>query len=214
MRGDVYTGIFVAEGSSDAPLAGIVESLFAARGVALRLSAPDFERLGKVSKDVASRVEAGIRLMGGLQPDVVVVHRDADNAGMEARQQEVREAVKRVGYTNACVPVIPIRMTEAWLLLDEQAIRHVAGNPRGRAGLGLPKVHEVEALSDPKSYLRQCILKAAEVTGRRRESVAKRFPQHRRQLLDRLNCNGEVVRLDGWRALLESVEEVVLTFGG
>ncbi|TYB67362.1 hypothetical protein FXF51_15290 [Nonomuraea sp. PA05] len=139
----------------------------------------------------------------------MVVHRDADNAGIEARRKEVREAIERVGFVNACVPVIPIRMTEAWLLLDEGAIRHVAGNPRGRIDLGLPKVHEVESLADPKAYLRQCILKAAQVTGRRRESVAKRFPQHRRQLLDRLDCDGEVARLSGWLSLLDSIDEAV-----
>ncbi|MGW3348584.1 hypothetical protein ACWDA3_35270 [Nonomuraea rubra] len=214
MSEGVCAGIFVAEGSSDAPLAAIVESLFAARGVALRLSTPDFDRLGKVGKDVASRVEAGIKLMGGVQPDVVVVHRDADNAGVDARRKEVADAIERAGFVNACVPVIPVRMTEAWLLLDEEAIRHVAGNPRGRIDLGLPKVHEVESLADPKAFLRQCILRAAQVTGRRRETLAKRFPQHRRQLLDRLNWNGEVAKLSGWLSLLQSVDKAVAGLGG
>lgn len=211
MSREAYSGIFIAEGSSDAPLARIVEKLFAIRGVPLRLSTPAFDRLGKVHKDVASRVEAGIKLMGGIHPDVIVVHRDADNAGIEVRDNEIRDAIRRVGYSNPRVPIIPIKMTEAWLLLDGQAIRHVAGNPRGRVNLGLPKIHEIESLPDPKSYLRECIIKAADVTGRRRDTVSKRFPQHRRQLLDRLDINGEVVKLRGWRALLECIDSAAVS---
>ncbi|MEV0228406.1 hypothetical protein [Nonomuraea sp. NPDC050786] len=214
MSTGVHAGVFIGEGSSDAPLAGIVESLFADRGVALRLSAPDFDRLGKVGKDVASRVEAAIKLMGGAEPDVVVVHRDADNAGIDARRNEIADAIRCVGFSRAFVPVIPVRMTEAWLLLDEQAIRHVAGNPRGRVHLGLPKKHEAETLADPKSFLRDCLLKAADVRGRRRETLTKRFPQHRRQLLDRLDRNGDVAKLNGWIALLASVNEAVTRLSG
>ncbi|MFI6321305.1 hypothetical protein ACIBG8_27465 [Nonomuraea sp. NPDC050556] len=207
MTEKVFSGIFIAEGSSDAPLASIVETLLAKRGVALRLSTPDFDRLGKVRKDVRSRVEAGIRLMGDAQPDVVVVHRDADNIGAEERRREIQAAIQAIGYSNPLIPVIPVRMTESWLLLDAQAIRQVAGNPRGRMDLCLPKTREAEMLADPKSYLRECLLKAADVKGRRREGFSKRFTQHRRQLLDRLDCDGEVAKLGSWQLLLRHVDE-------
>lgn len=78
----MHTGLFVAEGSSDAPLAELVTGLFAEHGVRLRLQEPDFSRL-KVAKDVRSKVAAGIKL-AGTDFDVVVVHRDSDNAGTEA----------------------------------------------------------------------------------------------------------------------------------
>lgn len=61
------------------------------------------------------------------------------------------KAVTGVAAGARVVPVIPGRMTEAWLRLDEAAIRRVAGNPNGRTKLGLPKLHEVESVADPKA---------------------------------------------------------------
>ena len=68
------TGLFVSEGTSDGPLAGIVTTLFARHGIPIRLSTPDFEYLVKVKKDVESRVKAGLQLIGRTV-DIVVVHR-------------------------------------------------------------------------------------------------------------------------------------------
>ncbi|MGC4805646.1 hypothetical protein [Micromonospora sp. DT233] len=45
------SGLFVAEGTSDQPLAELIESLFCERGIELRLSRPAFERLTGVGKD-------------------------------------------------------------------------------------------------------------------------------------------------------------------
>ena len=204
----IRNGLFVAEGTSDHPLADIVESLFISRGVDVNLSRPDFSRLEKVKKDVASRVTAGCELLAAT-PEVVVVHRDADNAGLTARREEIVAAVAECAPSSIVVPVIPIRMTEAWLLLDEEAIRFVAGNPRGREPLGLPKRHEVERVSDPKERLRNCLLDAASVTGRRRTQLARRFPENRRQLLERLDPDGPVTSLPSWIELSRSVETIV-----
>lgn len=127
-------GLFVAEGSSDMPLADVVESLFLDRGVPLVLARPDFGMLpAKVNKDVGSRLKAGRDLVRE-HLDLVVVHRDADNAGADARLAEIRSAVVETAVCAHVVPIVPIRMTEAWLLLDEDAIRTVAGNqPATRA---------------------------------------------------------------------------------
>jgi hypothetical protein len=203
-----YSGLFVAEGTSDEPLAEHIELLFLCHGVSVSLSRPDFSRLPKVAKDVGARVRAGLTLAGG-PVDLIVVHRDADNAGRHARQQEIESAVQPLAGPAELVPVIPVRMTEAWLLLDEAAIRQVAGNPRGRARLGLPKPHQAESIADPKEVLRDCLLKAAEVTGRRRDVVAKRFNQHRRQLFERLDPAGAIAHLDSWRCLVTDVDTVV-----
>jgi hypothetical protein len=200
------SGLFVAEGSSDGPLADIVEFLFLQRGTPVDLSRPDFAPL-KVAKDVASRVEVGLRLVGA-DVDVIVVHRDADTAGVTARNAEIEAAVHQVDSRAQVVPIVPVRMTEAWLLLDEPAIRHVAGNPNGRTPLPLPKPKEVERLADPKALLAECILTAASVTGRRRDRLAKRFNQNRRQLLERLDPEGPVVSLEGWKVLSERVTPV------
>lgn len=201
------TGLFVAEGSSDAPLASLVETLFRDQGVKVRLTAPDFGQLPEVRKDVESRIRAGVKLMDG-RVDLVVVHRDADNAGSDARRQEVEAAMARVEIAAQCCPVIPVRMTEAWVLIDEGSIRKVAGNPRGRSDLGLPKLTEIERVADPKELLRKSLLTASALTGRRREREAKRFNSQRRQLLELVDRNGPITSLPGWQRLTDDVGRV------
>jgi len=56
MNERAFSGLFVYEGSSDMPLATIVETLFVERGMEIRLSTPECSLLAeKVSKTVESR---------------------------------------------------------------------------------------------------------------------------------------------------------------
>ncbi len=57
-------------------------------------------------------------------PDVVFVHRDAEKMTWNARRKEIPEHLDTI-------PVIPVKMMEAWLLIDKSAIRKAAGNPNG-----------------------------------------------------------------------------------
>jgi hypothetical protein len=166
--------------------------------------------LAKVKRDPASRIVAGRSLVGQAL-DLIVVHRDADNAGSAARRSELVKAMSVAAAQEHLVPVIPVRMTEAWLLLDEPAIRRVAGNPRGRIPLALPKRHEVEAVADPKQALRDSILTASEAAGRRRLRVGQRFDQHRRQLLEGLDRTGPVAQLQSWKQLVTDVQQAAVT---
>lgn len=183
-----------------------MELLFLKIGFMVNLSSPDFATLN-IPKDIYSRIMAGIKLVDS-EVDLLVIHRDADNAGTKCRESEIFSAMEKTEISAQVVPVIPVRMTEAWLLIDEMAIRHVAGNPRGQTPIQLPKMHEVERISDPKKYLTDCILTAANVTGRHRERLQRRFNQNRRQLLERLDHNGSINQLSSWQNLLTSVEKV------
>jgi hypothetical protein len=205
MSTQLIDGLFVAEGSSDMPIADIVERIFFEHGLDLRLRKPDFGRLGKVPKDLKSRLHAGEILTAGAF-DLIVVHRDADNAGTQPRRDEITNAAGTLRSRRQVVPVVPVRMTEAWLLLDEKEIRFVAGNPRGRMALKLPKRHEVESHADPKKLLQEVLLEAADVKGRRRERERTRFSEHRRSLLERLDCHGPVTALPSWQRMVEDIE--------
>src|SRR5690554_3877276 len=59
--------------------------------------------------------------------DLAFVHRDRDGAAAEHRVAEVTQAVRDSGYLTPVVRIIPMRMTEAWFLFDELAIRKAAG---------------------------------------------------------------------------------------
>jgi len=92
----------------------------------------------------------------------------------ERRLDEIRRAASEIEK----VPIVPVRMQEAWLLFDEQAIRKAAGNPGGRIVLTLPPLARLESLADPKKILHDLLLEATEHQGRRR----KRFHPSRAAL--------------------------------
>ena len=201
--------IFLGEGSSDAPLADIVAELFQRCGCELLVTTPALDLLPeRVRADVRSKVEAALRLT--RDPiDVFIVHRDADGPGSGERRDEIARAFRQLDPPHRHLPVVPIRMTEAWLLLDERRIREVAGNPRGRTPLHLPGASEVERQADPKARLAQALLAASGEKGRRRERVARRFNEHRRQLLHSLDLDGPITNLGAWKELLADVERTV-----
>ncbi|RME22428.1 MAG: hypothetical protein D6798_15770 [Deltaproteobacteria bacterium] len=98
---------------------------------------------------------------------LLFVHRDADNQPPERRFDEIRLAAGSQPH----VAIVPIRTTEAWLLIDEAAIRAAAGRVSGREPLGLPALSRIEQVADPKRVLRDALMTAHGATGRR----ARRF---------------------------------------
>ncbi|WP_233158305.1 thioredoxin domain-containing protein [Actinokineospora bangkokensis] len=204
-------GLYLCEGTSDSALGEIFESLFLFRGIQLRVTSLDFELLPHLKdKTVAGRVSSGLAFQGQSSvPDLIIVHRDSDNVEPAVRLDEITKGCTAAGFFGRILPVIPVRMTEAWLLLDEQAIRRVAGKPNGRSQLPLPSLREVERRSDPKQILAECLVAASETTGRRRQQMHARFSSHRRQLLESLDLHGKVNQLSGWKAMLKTIDSVV-----
>lgn len=118
--------------------------------------------------------------------DLLFVHRDAESAQMDDRQIEIEEALNEARRTTtvpAGIAVIPIRMTEAWLLIDICAIREAAGNPNGSVPSCLPNLADIEDIADPKSELHRLILDATGLPPRRRKkfnvhSAVQRIPEY------------------------------------
>ena len=184
--------LFVCEGSSDEPLADHIQRLLIEYGQ----PDPDGEPW-RYGRRVADKIRQGLRAAG--VPDLLFVHRDADNAGAEARYREIEAAVRREAQDGTSwIGVVPVRMTEAWLLLDEAAIRDVVGKPDGRAPLDLPAPGRAERVADPKERLRDVLLTASGNRGRRRRKFDQEFPRLRRRLLQDLPIGGELERLESW----------------
>jgi hypothetical protein len=117
---------------------------------------------------------------------MIFVHRDAETASLQSRQGEIGEAGSLACESVAipcAIAVVPVRMIEAWLLFDEQAIRAAACNPNGSIDLGLPRLTDAEDIPDPKNVLRSLILDATGLGTRRRErfnvsNAVQRIPQY------------------------------------
>jgi hypothetical protein len=82
-------------------------------------------------------------------------------------EQAIEESQLRVSVPQVpIVMVIPVRMTEAWLLFDESSIRYAAGAPNGTIDLELPPLKRCEAIPDPKGCLYASLRTASEKSGR------------------------------------------------
>lgn len=141
--------------------------LCARRGLEILITTPDLRRLpDPPGRGVADRLRAIVGL--GDTPDILFVHRDAEAQRLERRVNEVARAVAQVRADLPFVAVVPVRMTEAWLLLDEQSIRIVAGSPSSTVDLGLPPPSRTEHHPDPKALLREALDTASGLSGGRR----------------------------------------------
>lgn len=193
----------LADGTSDEPLAVHVAALARRHGVELDIVVPDFARLHPPpGRTLESRLQ---RLLGlDDQFEVLIVHRDAEAHAPDSRLTEIGDACEVATVAWPRTAIVPVRMTEAWLLLDEPSIRLVAGKPSGTQSLALPRAAVVEDLPDPKAVLQRASETASELRGRRLREFKRDFPAHRRQLLERLDRNGPMRDLSAWQALEKS----------
>lgn len=99
--------------------------------------------------------------------NLLFVHRDAEKIDYELRVKEIDREL--VNLKNTYVAIVPVRMTEAWLLSSESAIREAANNPNGKENLGLPPSNKWDKIPDPKAVLFDALKTATGLSGRRLE---------------------------------------------
>jgi len=127
----------------------------------------------------------------------LIIHADADHPTPERAMEErirpgfeqVRNAQERV--CDKLVPIIPVRMTEAWMLVDSEALRMVIGVSADTQMLALPtRPRQVESDLDPKQTFRQAVQNALVHRSRRRRRIdlgAIYEPLARQINMERLN---------------------------
>jgi hypothetical protein len=159
----------LADGASDASLTPVLRWVVEQHAPAsvVRCEWADLKRVPHPERTLAGRILQAIDL---YPCDVLFVHRDAERQAPEQRYREIDEAItdaRRSGFAVPHVRVVPVRMQEAWLLLDEAAIRRAAGNPNGRIPILLPPINRIEAIPDPKTRLYRLLRTASGLRGRR-----------------------------------------------
>jgi hypothetical protein len=105
-----------------------------------------------------------------------------ENTTVDQRISEINIAVqtaKNNVHVPPTIPIVPVRMLEAWFLFDISAIRKAAGNPAGAQVLTLPPLNSLENLSDPKEVLHKLLRDASELHGRRLKSFDPHSALHR-----------------------------------
>ncbi|GAA3169597.1 hypothetical protein GCM10010451_17630 [Streptomyces virens] len=203
--------LYLCEGSSDTGLRFHIEAIAADMGREILVTVPELDRLpNKPGHSVVDKLRAAQQLSdAGHAYDLVVIHRDSDREPPDRRRREIADAVAAVSPGLAHVPVIPVRMLEAWLLLDQSAIREVAGNPNGKMALDLPKPARAESVADPKALLKQAIATASGEKGRGLQKLQTRFSANRARLLQMLDRKGPVKQLASWQSFTDDLREVL-----
>lgn len=174
---DAFTCTLLADGSSDRVLEPILRWLL--DRYCPRQHALDFApaQTGKLAPRLSSA-------MDDFPCDLLFVHRDAEGETPSQRQAEIDSAWSACvagprWAATRLVSVIPVRMTEAWLLFDEAAIRAAAGNPNGKMPLNLPPLAQLEQQKDPKERLFETLKKASGLSASRLKRFAPEAHRHR-----------------------------------
>lgn len=158
----------MGDGSSDRALIPILTWLLRRHwdDVPIQAEFSDLRRLPNPPRGLSRRIDKSIEL---YPCDLLFVHRDAEGESVERRLEEIRESLERSerGKTLPVICVVPVRMQEAWLLIDESALKTAAGNPSSRQTLSMPDVRKLEDLPDPKRVLHDLLRQASGLQGRR-----------------------------------------------
>lgn len=193
--------VFIGEGSSDSGLVNHLESLCLDCGAEeVTGTAPDLSALPRqVGHTVKAKLQAVLVL--NASANLVFLHRDADSPTADFRYQEIETATRELGLILPHVAVVPIQATEAWLLLDEVAIRRAADKPGGRTPLDIPRPREVENIHKPKERLWELLRTASELSGRRLTRFNRDLERRRWLLLQELPTHGPVCEVRSWQRL-------------
>lgn len=172
----------LSDGSSDRALMPILGWLLRNKlpTTAVQDQWADLGSLPKPPKTLIERIKKTLDL---YPCDLLFIHRDAETESYQNRKAEIEQAVaeykQKYEKLSPHVCVVPVRMQEAWLLIDEPALRRAAGNPNGKKQLKLPPVKALEGLPDPKDTLYNLLREASELSGRRRKQFKPDQAAHR-----------------------------------
>jgi hypothetical protein len=204
------TYTLVTDGSSDASLKAVLELLLRVNGVSCAIQGEwaDLRQMPHPPTTLVTKIGAA----AALYPcEVIFIHRDAENASRQLRRKEIEAAMQAATFENSLAPVwvsvIPVRMQEAWLLFDENAIKRAAGNPSGRLAISLPPLERCEHLADPKSLLLGLLRQASGRSARRRAKLGVALMTQK--IAEYINDFAPLRSLPAFAALEQELQEAI-----
>ena len=188
----------LADGSSDRVLLPFIEML-----MDRHCPEPFLTRFADGLPPSARTTGERMRAAVALYPcDMLFVHRDAENTDVPTRESEIRLGLQGLSPAPSLIRVIPVRMTEAWLLTSEAAIRAAVGNPNGSVELNLPPVARLESV-EAKDVLFRALEAAKDLGARRRRRFKPEAYRHR--VAELFQDIGSLQRLPSFRHLESQV---------
>jgi hypothetical protein len=204
----------VADGPTDAVLLHPLKWLLIANGIVRPVECvwADLRQLPNPPDGLENKIAKAFDL---YPCDLIFIHRDAEREPSANRINEIQRAVRLASsdlFNNRpYVCVIPVRMTESWLLFDEAQIRRASGNPAGRTRLDIPSLQRIEELPDPKSVLHELLRQATELPTKRLRKFSPEKASYR--LAELIDDFSPLRRLSAFDALEQNLREVIRAAG-
>ncbi|MCA9697460.1 MAG: hypothetical protein KC431_08040 [Myxococcales bacterium] len=200
MSGRTFRYVLIADGSSDACLRYPIEWLLRMNGLDdYQGEWADLRPLGLQTTTLTERLRATLT---HYHADLLFVHRDAEREPLTVRMREIAAAAAEIVPSIPHVPLVPVRMTEAWLLHDSRAIRRAAGKPNGKMTLEIPtSIKQFETLANPKQTLEDALLIASETSGRLRKRKKRDFGRMRMRVAELIDDYAPLRELEAFATL-------------
>ncbi len=132
---------------------------------------------------------------------LIFVHRDSENLGLDERRREFQTLERQ-----NVVPVVPVRVSESWLLFDGPAIAKAAGSPSSQ--VPAPGVAQIENIPDPKDHLDELLFQAAGApTGRRGKIFRRSITTRRVSVAEYISDYSPLENVPAFRSFQEVLAE-------
>lgn len=167
----------ITDGSSDIALMNVVKWL-------LDDLYPELPNIGKHANFTilpdppkTSEVQKRLNFAKEYYPfDILIYHRDAESIDINIISQRIQEIKNQVLEENKdlIVCVVPVKMMETWLLINDEAIKKASGNRGYKGNMNLPNCNKLEKIQDPKQLLHSILKETSGLKSRR----LKKFNVH------------------------------------
>lgn len=196
----------VADGSSDRALAPILRwALHQRLNTRPTVEFADLRKLPRRPRALSDRIARGIEL---YPCEILFVHRDAERESIDKRLQEIQEALENIQEDIPWIGVVPIRMQEAWLLIDANALRKAADGAGSRLPT-LPPIKRLEGLPDPKRRLRDLMRQANGSRGRKLKKFNRDLERRIQRLSETIDDFSPLRELSAFRRLEKDIQKVL-----
>lgn len=169
----------IADGSSDITLMRIIKwslnDLYPK--LATEYNFADFRHFHKPPKSLKQKVDS----VNVYYPcDILFIHRDAEKNDCQLIDKRIEEIKNEIGNSEfeRTVCVIPVKMMETWLLINEEAIKQASGNRNYNQPLNLPALRVLEKEKNPKAILHDLLKTASGLKGRRLSAFNPNYAVH------------------------------------
>lgn len=196
----------VADGSSDRALVPILRwALHQQLNAKPVVAFADVRKLPQRPRTLSDRIAKGVEL---YPCEILFVHRDAEKESIDKRLQEIQEALKNLQENIPWVGVVPIRMQEAWLLIDANALRKAADGTDRRLPV-LPPIKRLEDLPDPKQKLRDLMRQASGASGRKLKKFNRDLEERIQRLAEIIDDFSPLRQLSAFQHLEKDIQQVL-----